>query len=105
MSSAVIVISLVAPAISLAEPVILKFVAVAGLTVTLNELDVVIPDAVAEIDLGRNSFALYNTIGTLVATPLLNVTSVALPKAVLLTIGSLDPIGFDPLKVNDSEPV
>ena len=87
VSKAVIVILLVAPAIWLAEPVIAKLTAVAGDTVTLNGDEVVIPVAVALIDLGCASAALTSTIGTLEATPLLNDTLVAVPKFVLLTVG------------------
>ena len=58
VSKAVIVILLVAPAISVAEPVIVKLAAVAGETVTLNGVEVVIPDAVALIDLGWDSLEL-----------------------------------------------
>ena len=50
VSKAVIVILLVAPAISVAEPVIAKLTAVAGETVTLNGVEVVMPEAVALID-------------------------------------------------------
>ena len=78
---------LVAPAISAAEPVIVKLVAVAGLTVTLKGVDVVIPEAVAEIDLGCDSLELYKTIGILLATPSVNVTLVDDPKFVELTCG------------------
>ena len=96
----------VAPAIGVElAAVIVIPVAVDGLTVTLRSLDVVIPDAVAEIDLGCDSFALYKTIGTLLATPLLNVTLVPVPKSVLFTVGSLPPIASDPLKVNVLLPV
>ena len=87
VSNAVIVILLVAPAIWLAEPVIAKFVATAGDTVTLNGDEVVIPEAVAPIDLGWDSSELTSTIGILDATPLLNDTLVAVPKFVLLTVG------------------
>ena len=82
-----IVISLVPPAVWLEPPVIAKFTAAAGLTVTLRSLDVVIPLAVALIDLACDSFELYNTIGILLATPLLNVTLVPVPKLVELTCG------------------
>ena len=77
----------VAPAISAAEPVIVKFVAVDGLTVTLNGVDVVIPLAVAEIDLGCDSLELYKTMGIVLATPSVNVTLVDDPKFVALTVG------------------
>ena len=87
VSNAVMVILLVAPAISAAEPVIVKLVAVAGDTVTLNGVEVVTPDAVALIDLGWDSFELYNTIGILLATPSVNVTLVPVPKFVELTCG------------------
>ena len=97
--------SFVAPAISAAEPVIAKLVAVAGDTVTLKGVEVVIPLAVAEIDLGCDWLELYNTIGILLATPSVNVTLVDDPKFVLLTIGLLLPIALAPLKVNDLLPV
>ena len=77
----------VAPAISAAEPVIVKLVAMAGLTVTLKGVDVVTPLAVALMDLACDSFELYNTIGTLEATPSVNVTLVDDPKFVELTCG------------------
>jgi hypothetical protein len=99
------VISLVAPAIWPAEPVIVKLTAAAGDTVTLNGVEVVIPVAVALIDLGCASVALNNIIGTLEATPLLKDTFVALPKFVALTVGLFEPITLDPLKVNDSVPL
>ena len=79
--------SLVAPAISAADPVIAKFTAAAGLTVTLRPLDVVIPDAVAEIERACDSLELYNTIGMLLATPSVNVTLVPVPKFVEFTCG------------------
>ena len=65
----------------------LKLTAAAGLTVTLKGVDVVIPLAVALIDLACDSFELYNTIGTLLATPSVNVTLVPVPKFVALTVG------------------
>ena len=79
--------SFVAPAISAAEPVIVKLVAAAGLTVTLKGVDVVTPLAVALMDLACDSFELYNTIGMLEATPSVNVTLVDDPKFVELTCG------------------
>jgi hypothetical protein len=101
----VIVILLIAPATWLAEPVIAKLTAAAGDTVTLNGVEVVIPVAVALMDLGCASLELTSTIGTLEATPLLNDTLVALPKLVPLTVGLFEPITLDPLKVNDSVPL
>ena len=77
--------SFVAPAVYSAEPVILKLAAAAGLTVTLKGVDVVIPLAVALIELACDSLELYNTIGTLLATPSVNVTLVPVPKFVELT--------------------
>ena len=53
-----IVILLVAPAVSLEEPVIAKLVAVAGDTVTLKGVEVVIPLAVAEIERACDSLEL-----------------------------------------------
>jgi len=61
--------------------------AIAGDTVTLNGVEVVIPVAVALIDLGWDSVAFTSTIGTLEATPLVKDTLVAVPKLVLLTVG------------------
>jgi hypothetical protein len=78
---------------------------VAGETVTLNGVEVVIPVAVALIDLGCDSLELTSTIGTLEATPLLKDTFVAEPKFVALTVGLFVPITLDPLKVNDSVPL
>ena len=87
VSKAVIVILLVAPAIWVAEPVIVKLAAVAGDTVTLNGVEVVTPEAVALIDTGWDSVAFTSTIGMLEATPLVKDTSVAMPKFVELTVG------------------
>ena len=96
---------LVAPAISVAEPVIAKLTAVAGETVTLNGVDVVMPEAVALIDRGCDSLALNKTIGMLEATPLVKDTLVTEPKFVELTVGLYEPITLDPLKVSDFDPV
>ena len=100
-----IVILLVAPAISVAEPVIAKLTAAAGFTVTLNGVEVVMPEAVALMDRGWDSFALNRTIGILEAIPLVNVTLVEEPKLVELTVGLYEPITLDPLKVKDCAPV
>ena len=57
-----------------------------GLTVTgPNDVRVVMPEAVADIEIGPS--ALYKTIGTLVATPLVKVILVALPKLMAETVG------------------